>query len=43
MQVGLVYGMACSIHFLLPAAYFLAAKFEGRPDHFEQASWAAGC
>eukprot|EP00887_Chlorella_sp_A99_P007733 scaffold20.g7733.t1 len=36
-KVGLVYGMACSQHFLLPAAYYLAAAFEGQPDHFEQA------
>lgn len=32
-----MWGMACSIHFLLPAAFYLATKFEGREDHFEQA------
>lgn len=40
-KVGLVYGLACSIHFLLPAAYYLAAKFEKREDHFEAAVLAA--
>ena len=40
-KVSLVYGMACSIHFLLPAAYFLSAKFEGQPNHFESAVLSA--
>ncbi|PSC74197.1 ADP-ribosylglycohydrolase [Micractinium conductrix] len=39
-KVGKVYGMACSIHFLLPAAYYLAVAFEKEPTgqrRFEQA------
>lgn len=40
-KVGLVYGLACSIHFLLPASYYLTTKFEGRDDHFEQAVLSA--
>ena len=34
-KVALLYGLACSIHFLLPAAYYYTAHFQGRPDHFE--------
>lgn len=41
LKVPLVYGMACSIQFLLPAAYWYAAFFAGRPDHFEAAVLAA--
>lgn len=39
LKVGLVFGMACSIHFLLPAAYYLAVHFEAEPGQgrFEQA------
>jgi ADP-ribosylglycohydrolase len=33
--------MACSIPFLLPAAYWYAAFYAGRPDHFEAAALAA--
>lgn len=33
-RVAQVYGMACAINFLLPAAYYLTAKF---PDDFESA------
>uniref|UniRef100_A0A7S0WZG7 ADP-ribosylhydrolase ARH3 n=1 Tax=Chlamydomonas leiostraca TaxID=1034604 RepID=A0A7S0WZG7_9CHLO len=43
-KVGLVYGMACSIHFLLPAAYYLAAHYEKEAtpaQHFEGAVLAA--
>ncbi|WIA18991.1 hypothetical protein OEZ85_003658 [Tetradesmus obliquus] len=41
LKVPLVYGMACSIQFLLPAGYWYAAFFAGRPDHFEAAVLAA--
>ncbi|KAL4420723.1 hypothetical protein ABPG75_010379 [Micractinium tetrahymenae] len=42
-KVSLVYGMACSIHFLLPAAYYLATAFEEEPgqQRFEKAVLAA--
>lgn len=33
-KVSLVYGMSCAINFVLPAAYYLAARF---PDDFESA------
>jgi ADP-ribosylglycohydrolase len=33
-KVSLVYGMSCAIDFVLPAAYYLAARF---PDDFESA------
>jgi ADP-ribosylglycohydrolase len=33
-KVSLVYGMSCAIHYVLPAAYYLAARF---PGNFEQA------
>jgi ADP-ribosylglycohydrolase len=33
-KVSLVYGMPCSIVCMLPAAYYLAARFQ---DNFEQA------
>jgi ADP-ribosylglycohydrolase len=33
-KVSLVYGMACATQFVLPAAYYLAARF---PDDFESA------
>jgi ADP-ribosylglycohydrolase len=33
-KVSLVYGMSCAVHFVLPAAYYLAARF---PQNFEQA------
>jgi ADP-ribosylglycohydrolase len=33
--------MACSIQFLLPAAYWYTAHYAGRPDHFEAAVLAA--
>lgn len=36
-KVPLVYGLACSIHFLLPAADWYAAKWEGEQGHFERA------
>ncbi|KAI7836044.1 hypothetical protein COHA_010075 [Chlorella ohadii] len=36
-KVPLLYGLACSIHFLLPAAYYFAAKWEGEEGHFEKA------
>jgi ADP-ribosylglycohydrolase len=39
--VALLYGLACSIHFLLPPAYWYAAHYQGRPDHFEAAVLAA--
>jgi hypothetical protein len=41
LKVPLVYGMACSIQFLLPAAYWYAAFYAGRSDHFEAAVLAA--
>jgi ADP-ribosylglycohydrolase len=41
LKVPLVYGMACSIQFLLPAAYWYAAFYAGKPDHFEAAVLAA--
>lgn len=40
LKVPLVYGMACSIQFLLPAAYWYAAHFtqaQNPTEHFEQA------
>lgn len=42
-KVSLVYGMACSIHFLLPAAYYLATVFEEEPgqQRYEKAVLAA--
>jgi len=33
-KVSLVYGMSCAINFVLPGAYYLAARF---PDDFENA------
>lgn len=33
-KVSLVYGMSCAINFVLPAAYYLAARFS---DGFENA------
>jgi len=33
-KISLVYGMACAINFVLPAGYYLAARF---PDDFENA------
>lgn len=33
-KISLVYGMSCAINFVLPAAYYLAARF---PDNFEAA------
>jgi ADP-ribosylglycohydrolase len=33
-KVSLVYGMSCAVHYVLPAAYYLAARF---PQDFEQA------
>lgn len=41
LTVPLVYGMACSIQFLLPAAYWYAAHYAGQVDHFEAAVLAA--
>jgi hypothetical protein len=41
LKVPLLYGMACSIQFMLPAAYWYAAFYAGKPDHFEAAVLAA--
>lgn len=40
-KVALLYGLACSIHFLLPPAYWYAAHYHGHSDHFEAAVLAA--
>lgn len=37
LKVPLLYGLACSIHMLMPAAYWYAARWQGQADHFEQA------
>mmetsp|Transcript_9117 Transcript_9117/g.15600 ORF Transcript_9117/g.15600 Transcript_9117/m.15600 type:complete len:273 (-) Transcript_9117:139-957(-) len=37
IKVPQVYGMACSLHYLLPAAYYYASYFAQHADFFEQA------